>query len=185
MSFLGIGLLAFVMSLDAFAASMGRGAGVGRAGWAIALRTGATFGAVEAATPVLGWVLGMAASQWVAAVDHWLAFVLLAGVGGHMILRGQGCDPGGIAGPRSAVALVATALGTSVDAMAVGVSLAMMEVDIVVVALAIGATTMAMSTMGLMVGHSLGQRFGRIAEMAGGVVLAGMGAWVLMSHLAG
>lgn len=185
MSPLAIATLAIGMSVDALIASIGRGAGTARPSWAEALKTGAVFGAVETLTPLLGWLMGVVASQHVQQIDHWIAFVLLGGVGGRMALHAFQRDAGAsaAAGNRSLAMLLATAVGTSIDAMAVGVSLAFLEVNIVVIALAIGAATTLMSTGGILAGRFLGARFGRYAEMVGGLALIGLGGSILYEHL--
>ena len=93
---LSIGVLAVSMSVDAFIASVGKGAQAKRPNFGNAIRTGAIFGVIEAITPLIGWAAGVAASQYVAAVDHWIAFALLAGVGTHIILQAQGADEGAV-----------------------------------------------------------------------------------------
>lgn len=184
MSAVSIGILAFSMSVDAFIAALGRGAAARRPGMLRALKTGAVFGIVEAATPLIGWTLGRAASRHIEAWDHWIAFGLLSAVGLHMAR--EALRPGAERpSPSSFRTTLLTAIGTSVDAMAVGVSLAFLEVNILLVALVIGLTTMAMSTAGLLAGHLLGRGFGRIAGVAGGIALAGIGAAILSGHLAG
>lgn len=185
MSPITIGLLAVGMSVDAFVAAIGRGATGAHPGFLRALRVGVLFGLIEAITPVLGWTLGLAASHYVAAVDHWIAFALLGLVGGRMILLAFREDDVKPIANGISWALVATAIGTSVDAMAVGVSLAVLEVNILVVAVTVGLTTMAMSTTGLIAGRALGRRFGQIAEIAGGLLLMGLGVSILLEHLAG
>jgi len=182
--------LSVSMSVDAFAVAVGRGTSVVRPRLAEALRTGATFGLVEATTPFLGWLAGIAAADWVAHFDHWLAFGLLVAVGLHMIhcaLRSDGVAPQH--GPRGAtLVLIATAFGTSLDAMAVGLSLAFIGMDlrgIVAVSLAIGLATFVMSTIGMLVGKAIGTRFGKVAELGAGVVLCVIGAMILKAHLAG
>lgn len=183
MSPFAIVVLAVSMSIDAFAVSVGRGAAIGRPRVSEALRTGFVFGTVEAITPVIGWAAGLAASRFVQAIDHWIAFGLLAGVGLHMIYAAiwkAGDDtPKG----RSLTVLIATAVGTSLDAMAVGVSLAFLQVNIVVIAAAIGVATFALSSGGMLVGRLLGERFGRIAELVAGAALCGLGTLILIEHL--
>ena len=183
MSPISIGILAVSMSADAFVASLGRGAAGGsRPGFAQALRTGAVFGAVEAVTPLIGWLLGVAASQYVAAVDHWIAFVLLGAVGLRMVLQAMGRHEDEVASP-STWALLATAIGTSIDAMVVGMSLAFLEVNIFIIALAIGAATMALSTTGILAGRFLGRALGQLVEICGGIALIGLGTMILVEHL--
>lgn len=186
-----IAMLSLSMSTDAFAAALAKGASLdnslARPRWGEALRTGLVFGSIEAITPLLGWAAGFAASTYVAAVDHWVAFALLGAIGLHMLLgalRARG-GPEDSARPRrhGLAILVATAIGTSLDAMAVGVSLAMLDVNIAVVAGAIGLATFVMASAGILVGRYVGGRFGRWAEGLGGIFLMGLGCWILVEHL--
>lgn len=183
MSPFAIAVLAVSMSVDAFAVSVGRGAALGRPRFSEALRTGVVFGAVEALTPVIGWAAGVAASGIVEAVDHWIAFALLAGVGLHMLYAAMGAHADTKPSGRSLTVLLATAIGTSLDAMAVGVSLAFLDVNIIVIAAAVGLTTFLMSSGGLLVGRLIGERFGRVAEATAGVALCGLGLHILVQHL--
>lgn len=182
---LAIAVLAFSMSMDAFVVSVGRGAALGRPRYGEALRTGAVFGIVEMLTPLIGWGLGVAASQMVETVDHWIAFGLLAAVGIHMLLAAL--RPREAEAPRRAsfAVLVVTAIGTSLDAMAVGVSLAFLDVNIWVIALAIGLATFVMSSGGMLVGRFISERWGRVAEGLAGLALMALGLSILLRHLAG
>ena len=184
MSFLPVLLLALSMSADAFAAALGKGARLDRPGWGEAVRTGFIFGGIEAVTPLIGWLLGKAASQYIAAFDHWIAFGLLTVIGGKMIwdaLRRAEEEER----PRShgLMVLVLTAIGTSIDALAVGVTLAIVGANIIVNALAIGAATFTMVTVGVMTGRVLGEKFGRYAEAGGGLILIAIGIKILMDHI--
>jgi len=181
-------LLAFGMSMDAFAASIGKGATLRNPKFSDALRTGLIFGAIETLTPMLGWGLGMLASQFVLEWNHWIAFVLLAFLGGRMVLEGvRGNDDCDAEMPHrhDFWLLVTTAIATSLDAMAVGVGLAFLQVNILTTALAIGCATLIMSTLGMMVGRFIGPLLGKRAEILGGVVLIGIGVQILYSHFAG
>ena len=179
-----IAVLAVSMSVDAFAVSVGRGAAIGRPRLSETLRTGVVFGVVEAITPIIGWAAGVAASSFVEAVDHWIAFGLLAAVGLHMLFSALAKrEAGKVAVSRSMAVLVATAIGTSLDAMAVGISLAFLDVNIVVIAMAIGLATFLMSSGGMVIGRLIGERFGRAAEAVAGVALVGLGASILYEHL--
>jgi putative Mn2+ efflux pump MntP len=183
MSPLAIVVLAISMSVDAFAVSVGRGAALGRPRISEALRTGAVFGVIEAITPVIGWLAGVAASGIVEAVDHWIAFTLLAGVGLHMAYAAVCKAEEKVETGRSITILLATAIGTSLDAMAVGVSLAFLNVNIVVIALAIGLATFIMSSGGMLVGRLIGARMGRVAELIAGVALIGLGITIIVEHI--
>ena len=176
-------LLALSMSTDAFAAAVGKGARLDRPGLGEALRTGLIFGSVEAATPLIGWGLGKAASRFIAAYDHWIAFAILTLVGGKMIWDAARREPEEEK-PKShsLPVLVLTAIGTSIDALAVGVTLALIGANIVVNALAIGTTTFVLVTIGMLTGRFLGEKFGHYAEAAGGVVLILIGIAILAEH---
>jgi putative Mn2+ efflux pump MntP len=183
MSFLSLFAIAFGLSVDAFAASVGRGAVIGRPRFTTAVRTGLVFGVVEALTPVAGWCLGAAFAGLVESVDHWIAFALLVAVGGRTIVGGLGGhEAEKTAG--SLLSLIATAIGTSLDAMAVGVSLAILDVEITRAALVIGATTFVMTTFGMLCGRVIGARIGRGAEIGAGLVLIAIGCGILVQHLA-
>jgi len=178
--------LALGLSVDAFAAAIGKGAALDRPRFSEALRTGMIFGCVEALTPVIGWAIGLAAASSVDAFDHWIAFVLLVAVGGRMVVQASRGHDGEAPPSRprrhGLMVLFATAIGTSLDAMAVGVTLAFIGADITVAAIAIGLATAVMATIGMLLGRYLGGRFGRLAEALGGVALIGLGTKILVEH---
>ncbi|QNH14769.1 manganese efflux pump MntP family protein [Xanthomonas sp. SI] len=187
MSFLSILLLGIAMSTDAFAAAVGKGAAMRKPLWRDALRAGLIFGCIEALTPVLGWLLGQAAAKYVTAFDHWIAFGLLGALGVHMIVAGLKPET-----PEDAAEapkrhgfwnLAATGLATSIDAMAVGVGLAFLEVNIAEVAVVIGLCTLTMVTLGIMLGRVLGSLAGKRAEIVGGALLIAIGSTILYEHL--
>ncbi|MDF2525947.1 MAG: hypothetical protein K0S17_1032 [Enterobacter mori] len=181
-------LLAFGMSMDAFAASIGKGATLHKPKFSEALRTGLIFGAIETLTPLIGWGLGMLASQFVLEWNHWIAFVLLVFLGGRMVIegfRGNSDEDDEPQHRHGFWLLVTTAIATSLDAMAVGVGLAFLQVNIIATALAIGCATLIMSTLGMMVGRFIGPLLGKRAEILGGIVLIGIGAQILWAHFAG
>lgn len=191
MSPFSIVLIGFAMSTDAFAAAIGKGAAMRKPQWRDALRAGLIFGSIEAITPVIGWLLGRAASSHLRAFDHWIAFVLLGGLGLHMIVAGLRADPDDDDASADApkknglLALAATGFATSIDAMAVGVSLAFLDVHIGVVAVVVGLCTFSMVTAGIMLGRVLGNLIGKRAEILGGVILVIVGSVILYEHLSG
>jgi putative Mn2+ efflux pump MntP len=141
------------------------------------------FGVIEAITPLMGWAAGLATSSYITAIDHWIAFALLAAIGAKMIWESaRRLDARRKPNRHSLRVLVATAIGTSIDAMAVGVTLAFVDADIVVTVLAIGCATFLMATVGILIGRLIGQRFGRIAEVIGGIGLIVIGAKILIEH---
>ncbi len=187
---LAIAVLSLSMSADAFAAAIGRGA-QHRPTLPQALRSGLVFGMIEAITPLIGFALGVAAAGFVAAIDHWIAFGLLGAVGGKMIWEALKPDDEanedetatGRAASRGLVALIATAVGTSIDAGAVGVGLALLGANIWLIAACIGFTTFALATLGLLIGKAAGRRLGKIVELVGGVALIALGLKILLEHL--
>jgi len=179
-------LIAFAMSTDAFAVAISKGASLVRPTLSHALRIGLIFGIIEALTPLLGWALGSIASNAIAEWDHWIAFALLSLLGLHMIKTGLSShdahdddDALSLPIPR----LILTAFATSIDAFAVGVSLAFVDVNIVVAAFAIGGATLLMATIGVMLGRVLGNLAGKRAEILGGLILIAVGVAVLIQHL--
>ena len=179
-------LLALAMSTDAFAAAVGKGIALRNPGWREALRTGAIFGSIEAVTPLIGWALGMAAASYVTEWDHWIAFVLLGGLGLRMIYAGLSVekeDDSPRPSRHSFWVLAVTGFATSIDAMAVGVGLAFLDVSILPVSAAIGMTTFLMVTAGVMLGRVLGAVAGKRAEILGGLLLIGIGSVILYEHL--
>jgi putative Mn2+ efflux pump MntP len=191
MSPISILLIGLAMSTDAFAAAIGKGAAMRRPQFRDALRVGLVFGLIETITPLLGWLLGRAASSYVAAFDHWIAFGLLGALGIHMIVAGlrpgrdDKAEETNGKGRHGLLALATTGFATSIDAMAVGISLAFLDVHIGVVATIIGLCTLVMVTLGIMLGRVLGALVGKRAEIIGGVILVIVGSTILCEHLSG
>lgn len=185
MGFTTLVLLALAMSTDAFAAAIARGAAMARPTWMIALRTGLMFGVIEAITPAIGWALGSVAANWIQDWDHWIAFVLLLVLGIRMILAGFSAEPEAdqSISDQSFSGVILTAIATSIDAMAVGVGLAFVDVSILQASVMIGIATFAMVTLGVMLGRVLSSVIGRRAEALGGLVLVCVGAAILYEHL--
>jgi len=195
MSFISTSLLSISLSADAFAVSVGRGAALKGIRLTRALRTGAVFGLTEGTMPLIGWAAGHAASQFIQTIDHWIAFVILACVGLKMIKDGwcgEACcvaleeeskTPPAALTFHALVLLVLTAIGTSIDSLAVGVSLAFMDANIWLSAAAIGFSSFSFSTLGLMLGQYIGCKAGSRAEILGGLGLIAIGLKILLQHL--
>lgn len=180
--------LGFGLSVDSFAAALARGSGAGALRKRDAVLVGVVFGVAQALMPFVGWLLGRAVADWVTAVDHWIAFGLLAAIGGQMVVRAsvELRSPSVEAGePRSLRlgGLAITALATSIDAVAVGIGLAMTPVNIWLACLVIGVVTTAMAGAGFLIGRRAGQSLGPWAELFGGLVLLVLGAHILGDHL--
>ena len=189
MTLVAIAILSVSMSADAFAAAIGRGA-QNRPSLPQALKTGLIFGVIEAITPLIGFGLGVAAAGFVDQIDHWIAFGLLGAVGLKMIWEAlkhddpeEETEQARKSGKAGLVAVIATAVGTSIDAGAVGVGLALLDANIWVIAACIGFTTFTLATLGLLVGKFAGSRLGKIVELVGGFALIALGLTILLEHL--
>ncbi len=186
MSLLEVLAIAVGLAMDAFAVSVGAGAGghVGRP--RAALRLAFHLGLFQALMPVLGWYAGIRVASAIAAYDHWVDFGLLAAVGARMVhsgLRPRGTSTGPPADPSRGLTLVALSVATSLDAFAVGLSLAMLGIAIWQPSAVIGLVTGALSLVGIVIGHRLGRHFGPSVEILGGLVLILIGLHILAQHL--
>lgn len=175
---LGIGL-----SMDAFAVSVCKGLAVRRADLKTSLVCGTWFGAFQALMPLIGYFLGRMFADAIAAVDHWVAFFLLALVGGNMIKEALSGEEESATPDLSAKAMLPLAVATSIDALAVGISLAMTEAPIFTSVIVIGITTFALSALGVTIGGIFGNKFQKKAEIFGGVVLILLGCKILLESL--
>ena len=175
-------LIAVSLALDAFAVSVSSGISVPGFGWKQASKMRLYFGVFQAAMPLIGWFLGSSLSTYIVAVDHWIAFALLALIGGTMIRESRAGEEAMDASfsPR---AMLPLAVATSIDALAIGVTFAFLSVDIRLAVLLIGLTTFALSFVGTRVGAAFGARFQSRAELAGGLILVLMGLKILLEHL--
>ncbi len=181
-----LSVLSLAMSTDAFAASITKGSSLKNPRILSAIKLGLIFGCIEAIAPVLGWLIGSAGAEYVEAYDHWIAFVLLVGLGIHMIIESRKDDDDDAdevpSNKRSLMATLLTAVGTSIDAMTVGISLAFMKVNIYVAAAMIGLATTVMVTIGSLLGNVMSGWVGKKAEAIGGIALILIGSGILYSH---
>lgn len=178
-------LIAVGLSMDAFAVSVCKGLGMRRLNVRVALVLALLFGVFQAGMPVIGWLLGSQFLWLIEPVDHWIAFVLLGFIGGKMILdavRGEE-EESGVVDRVAWGEFLMLAVATSIDALAVGISLAALNVEIVPSVLIIGVVTFVLSLVGVLVGHLFGSRFERPAQIVGGVVLVLIGVKVLLEHV--
>ena len=186
MTFWEIFLLAVGLSMDAFAVSICKGLSIKKAGIKEGCICGAWFGGFQALMPLIGFFLGTLFADAIISYDHWVAFGLLAIIGINMLkeaLSGEeecescGCD-------LSFKHMLVMAIATSIDALAVGISLAMAgDVNIWVAIVLIGITTFVLSGAGVKIGNIFGSRFEKKAQIAGGVILILLGIKILLEHL--
>jgi putative Mn2+ efflux pump MntP len=183
MSFPYLLLIALGLSMDAFAVSTACGVQVGAVRYGLVLRVALAFGFFQFIMPVIGWFAGSTFAAWVQAVDHWIAFALLAAIGGRMIWASFRDHKVPGKDPSRGWNLLVLALATSIDALAVGLSLALLKTSIWFPSLVIGIVAAVLSALGALFGCRLGHHFGVWAERAGGLVLIGIGARILIQHL--
>ena len=184
MGFLGILLLGIGLSMDAFAVSVCKGLAVRRADVKTALVCGAWFGFFQMLMPLIGYYLGRMFAEAIQAVDHWVAFGLLVLVGGNMIKEGFSKDEEEVNASFSVKTMFLLAVATSIDALAVGITFALLpDVNIVAAVSFIGATTFIISAVGLKVGNVFGLKYKNKAEIVGGVILVLIGTKILLEHL--
>ena len=188
MGFVELFLIGVGLSMDAFAVSICKGLGMKRLNMEQALVIGLFFGGFQALMPLIGWALGTQLADFITPIDHWIAFILLALIGGKMLFDAfRGDDEGEAGEPKDTrldlKELLMLAIATSIDALAVGITFAFLGVNIVVAIAVIGVTTFALSVVGVAVGHAFGARYEKSATIAGGIVLILIGCKILLEHL--
>jgi putative Mn2+ efflux pump MntP len=177
-------MIAVGLAMDACAVSVAAGTSGKLAGKRATFRLSFHFGLFQAMMPVIGWFAGYRIAHLISAVDHWVAFGLLAFVGGRMILSALHPDPESFSkDPSRGFSLVFLSVATSIDALAVGFSLAMIQIDIWYPSVIIGVITAALSVVGIRAGKYFGKTLGHRMECLGGIILIGIGLKILMSHL--
>jgi len=176
--------IAVALAMDAFAVALGAGLTLPKLTGRHLFRFGFHFGLFQAMMPVIGWLAGVTVRSYIEDFDHWLAFVLLTLVGGKMLweaLHGEDDKPRE-GDPTRGLSLVMLSIATSIDALAVGLSLAILGVDIWTPALIIGLVAGALTVCGMLLGRRLGQAWGKGVELCGGLVLIAIGIKILLEH---
>ena len=182
MTFVELFIIAIADSMDAFAVSISKGLSTPKIKLRNAISAGLWFGGFQAGMSVIGYYLGVSFADLVSSVDHWIAFILLGILGGNMIKESFKNDSAKVEADFSFKAMFALAVATSIDALAIGVSMAFLEVNIWSAALIIGLTTFIFSFAGVYIGKFFGGRYKSKAEFAGGFILLAMGLKILLEH---
>lgn len=184
MDFFSILLIAVGLAMDAFAVSLAAGTTTHARGFRPLFRLSFHFGLFQFMMPVMGWYLGVHVASYILKVDHWVAFALLAFVGIRMIRSGLGGErESWQKDPSRGTTLVMLSVATSIDALAVGLSLAMLQIDIWFPSVMIGVVTSSLSLLGIALGRRLGDSFGRPMEIVGGIILLLIGFRILLTRL--
>lgn len=186
MGFAELMLLAAGLSMDAFSVSVCKGLGMRRVNWKVTIVLALAFGGFQAGMPVIGWALGTQFLWLIEPIDHWIAFGLLAFIGGNMISEALGERDDEQEETPDTIdwgELLMLAIATSIDALTVGIAFASLSVNIWLSVALIGVTTFAFSVAGVLIGNQFGMRFRKPAQIAGGVILILIGLKVLLEHL--
>ena len=175
---IGVGL-----AMDAFAVSICKGLSMKKLSWKKAIIIALYFGIFQALMPVLGYFLGGAFSSFVQSVDHWIAFILLAIIGGKMIKDSTEDETKNRNDRIDVKTMLLLAIATSIDALAVGVTFAFFKVNLLLSIAIIGVITFVLSFIGVIIGNKFGDKFQHKAELVGGIVLIIIGLKILLEHL--
>lgn len=176
-------LLALGLAADAFAVSVASGIRIKRVKISKALKIAVFFGSFQAFMPLIGWVAGLSLRHFLAGISHWVAFVILCLLGAKMIHEScQDEDGEEKFNPLHTYTLLALAIGTSIDALAVGLGFALLKDSIFTVVTAIGFITFWLTFFGVFIGNKFGNLFQNKVEIAGGLILIGIGSKILMEH---
>ena len=180
---MGVGL-----AMDAFAVSICKGLSMRKVNKKQCLVIGLFFGGFQALMPFIGWVLGSQFEQYITSIDHWIAFILLGFIGGKMVVeaireKDEAVEVGKMDPPLDLKEMFILAIVTSIDALAVGITFAFLQVPIVEAISIIGITTFVISVIGVYVGNFFGNRYKKKAELAGGMILILIGLKILLEHL--
>ena len=184
MKLLPIILIAFGLAMDAFAVSITCGISIPKPKIGNALKVAFSFGLFQAVMPVIGWLAGTTIYQVIQKIDHWIAFGLLAFIGGRMIyeaLVSKSCER--IVDSNDLSTLLVLSVATSMDALAVGITFAFLDVTIIYPVMIIGLITFCLSLLGVFIGKKLGCSFGKYADIVGGIILIFIGTKILVEHL--
>jgi putative Mn2+ efflux pump MntP len=184
MSLIEIVMISVGLAMDASAVSLGAAAaGFAKDGRAV-FRLAFHFGLFQFLMPLIGWAMGIGFVDYLKSVDHWIAFGLLVVVGGRMIREGMDDEPSlDRKDPSRGMTMVLLSVATSIDALAIGLSLALLDVNIWYPAAMIGIITCTMSVAAIFIGRKMGDLFGKRMEIAGGLVLILIGVKILAAHL--
>lgn len=183
MSLLTLFITAVGLSMDAFAVSVCKGLAMKKLSWKKAVIIGLWFGGFQALMPTLGYLLGTRFEAYVNAIDHWIAFVLLALIGANMIREALSPDQDEANDSTDLKTMFLLAIATSIDALAVGVTYAFLQVRILPAVSFIGVITLVLSIIGVKIGNVFGLKYKAKAEIFGGVILILMGIKILLEHL--
>lgn len=183
MSFLEILLISIGLAMDAFAVSICKGLAMTKMNWKKAVIIGLYFGIFQAIMPIIGYYLGESFQGLVTSIDHWIIFGLLAFIGGNMIKEALDKEKQEVNDNIDIKTMIILAIATSIDALAVGITLAFLEINLTLAVSLIGIITFILSVIGVKIGNKFGAKYERKAELVGGLILIFIGVKILIEHL--
>lgn len=183
MEVLEVVLIAIGLAMDAFAVSICKGLAMKKMCWKKAVIIGLYFGIFQGLMPVIGYFLGSTFESLVTKIDHWIAFVLLVFIGLNMLKEALGKDSENCSDCVDFKTMSILAIATSIDALAVGITFAFLQTNILIAALTIGVITFAVCVIGVKIGNKFGDKYEKKAEIVGGLILILMGIKILLEHL--
>jgi putative Mn2+ efflux pump MntP len=183
MDIFSIILIAIGLSMDSFAVAISNGLTIKNLNKKKALLIAISLAVFQALMPLIGWFAGMSIEKYIEAFDHWIAFGLLLFIGGKMIFEAFINKGESIGKELKFITLIGQSIATSIDALAVGISFAILKMEIIIPVIIIGVVTFIFSLLGLQLGSYLGKKLGKYVEIFGGIVLIGIGVKILLEHM--
>ena len=176
-------LLSIGLAMDAFAVSVCKGISMKKMDWKKAIIIGLYFGGFQALMPTIGYFLGSAFQSLITSIDHWIAFILLGIIGGGMIKEAFEDDKENVNDDVGFKTMIILAIATSIDALAVGITFAFLNANLILAVSLIGIITFVISVIGTKIGNRFGDKYERKAEMVGGIILIFLGIKILLEHI--
>ena len=176
-------LISIGLAMDAFAVSVCKGLAMKKMSWKKAIIIGLYFGIFQAVMPVIGYFLGTTFERFITNVDHWIAFILLVGIGINMVKEAFNKESENRNDNVDMKTMLVLSIATSIDALAIGITFACLKIHIVMPVITIGLITFIISVIGVKIGNRFGDKYGKKAEIMGGVILILLGIKILLEHL--
>lgn len=176
-------LISIGLAMDAFAVSVCKGLAMKKMSWKKAIIIGLYFGIFQAVMPVIGYFLGTTFERFITNVDHWVAFILLVGIGINMVKEAFDKESENRNDNVEMKTMLVLSIATSIDALAIGITFACLKIHIVMPVITIGLITFIISVIGVKIGNQFGDKYGKKAEIMGGVILILLGIKILLEHL--
>lgn len=176
-------IISIGLAMDAFAVSICKGLAMKKMNWKNAVITGTYFGVFQAIMPLIGFLLGLGFEQKITSIDHWIAFILLGLIGANMLKSSFSKEKEEAPDNVDFKTMIVLSIATSIDALAIGITFAFLQVNIILAITLIGIITFGLSVIGVKIGNIFGDKYEKKAEFVGGLILILMGIKILLEHL--